>query len=180
MALPWFPMYPTDFLVSTASLTTSQGWAYCQLLMYAWTNEGIPDDRKICSAMTRCDLSEEDWIVLRSRFVVVKGGSSHPQATLQNPRMERERQDAQDAHDRAVENGKRGAEAKKKRMREGGLSNPSSHPDSHPTSMAEAITITTTTTDIKTPVTPFGKGGRRLRRADLKKAQQADPNWVPF
>ena len=180
MALPWFPMYPTDFLVSTASMTTAQGWAYCQLLMYAWTNGGVPDDRKICSAMTRCDLSEEDWIVLRSRFVVVKGGSSHPQATLQNPRMERIREQAKETHEAAVRNGKKGAQARKDQMLKGGSSDPTSPATSNPTSEAQAITVTTTTTDIKTPVTPFGKGGRRLRRAEIKAAQEADPNWVPF
>ncbi len=90
-------MYPNDFLVSTAALTPTQGWAYTQLLMYAWTNGSIPDDRDACSRMTRCDLSENDWTVLRARFRVADDG------TLSHPRLERERIDAQQRHVKASE-----------------------------------------------------------------------------
>lgn len=153
--LPWFPMYPADFLVSTATMTPLQGWAYTQLLMYAWTNGSVPDDREACSALTRCKLTEADWQAIRSRL--------HPMATplggLSHPRMERERQAAQRKHDTAVEAGKRGAEARWERRNRVANGHPNGEANGHPN--GETIAITTTITDIQTPpLSPPQAGGR--------------------
>lgn len=150
---PWFPMYPTDFLVSTATMTPMQGWAYTQLLMYAWTNGSIPDDHRACAALTRCDLTEADWAVIRSRFAPMAG----PMATLCNPRMERERQRVTERHLTAAENGKRGAEARWGRGN--GVAN--GNPNGHPNGKSMAVTTTTTTTEESPPTPPSMKGGRR-------------------
>ena len=116
MATPWFPMYPTDFLVSTATMTAIQGWAYTQLLMYAWTNGGIPDDREACATLTRCQISEHDWVVIRGRFELMAQPMAQPlaqpMARLVNPRMERERAKARERHNERSESGKRGSDAR--------------------------------------------------------------------
>ena len=148
---PWFPMYPTDFLVSTATMTPMQGWAYTQLLMYAWTNGSIPDDHRACAALTRCELTEPDWAVIRARFAPMAG----PMATLCNPRMERERQRVNERHLTAAENGKRGAEARWGRGN--GVAN------GNPNGKSMAVTTTTITTEESPPPPPSRKGGRRVK-----------------
>jgi len=176
MATPWFPMYPTDFLVSTATMTAVQGWAYTQLLMYAWTNHGVPDDREACATLTRCNLSEADWAVIRQRFTRMAG----PMATLSNPRMERERARVEEKHATASENGRRGADARW-RARNGvanGNANGGANGGANGNANGEtmATTTTTTITDIQPPIAPPSKGGRvgknrRDRNRDLNQPQ---------
>lgn len=166
MATPWFPMYPTDFLVSTAVMTPVQGWAYTQLLMYAWTNGGIPDDRDACAALTRCPLTDADWHVLRGRFVSMAGPLATPMATpmamLVNPRMERERVRVMEKHSTASENGKRGADARWGRGN--GVANGNANGEANGMANGETIATTTTTTTTDTqspPLSPPQAGGRR-------------------
>ena len=163
--LPWFPMYPADFLVSTATLTATQGWAYTQLLMYAWTNGSIPDDRAACATITRCKLTEDDWKVIRGRFRPTGSG-------LVNPRMEQERTAANRRHNAAVHAGRKGAAARWSDGNPNGvaIATPSpqnGNPNSSPamtTPMAITITTTTTTTDTPSqPVTP-----RQTRRGTVR------------
>jgi uncharacterized protein YdaU (DUF1376 family) len=152
--LPWFPMYPADFLVSTATLTPTQGWAYTQLLMYAWTNGSVPDDRSACAGITRCRLSEADWKAVRARFRKTSEG-------LVNPRMEQERHAATKRHSEAVKAGLKGAQARWKHGNPNGVAiatpspqngDPNGNPNgSHAMATPMAITITTTTTPTVTP-----------------------------
>lgn len=144
--LPWFSMYPTDFLVSTATLTAVQGWAYTQLLMYAWTNGGIPDNRETCARMTRCDITSEDWAVLRARFVLEKDGM------LSHPRLEQERNSATDRRARASE---RATVAAKSRWK--GKRDAPSMPDECD-EHASSMPTTTTTTTTNNPPTPRKRG----------------------
>jgi uncharacterized protein YdaU (DUF1376 family) len=174
MATPWFPMYPTDFLVSTATMSPVQGWAYTQLLMYAWTNGGIPDDREQCAALTRCPLTEADWAILRSRFEPM----ATPMATLCNPRMERERVRVQERHESAAEAGRRGAKARW--GRENGVAN--GNPNGNPNGKKIATTTTTTTTNNHTPKPPQGGvGGERVEFSisdtNLLRLVKRDPAW---
>jgi uncharacterized protein YdaU (DUF1376 family) len=171
MATPWFPMYPTDFLVSTATMSPVQGWAYTQLLMYAWTNGGIPDDREQCAALTRCPLSEADWAVLRARFEPM----ATPMATLCNPRMERERERVKERHDAASEAGRRGAKARWERGN--GVAN--GHPNGHPNGETIATTTTTTTTKNPTPTPPrrTGAGVVDIKDSELKRLVMREPAW---
>jgi len=162
-------MYPTDFLVSTATMTAVQGWAYTQLLMYAWTNHGIPDDREACSTLTRCNLSDNDWAVIRQRFTRMATPMAGPMATLSNPRMERERARVEEKHATASENGRRGADARWNARN--GVANGNANGETM------ATTTTTTTTDINPPKAPLSKGGRRGKR---RRDEIQDPNWVPF
>ena len=152
--LPWFPMYPADFLVSTATLTPTQGWAYTQLLMYAWTNGSVPDDRAACAGITRCRLSDADWKAVRARFRKTAEG-------LVNPRMETERNAAMKRHSEAVKAGLKGAQARWKHGNPNGVAiatpspqdgNPNGNPNgSHAMATPMAITTTTTTTPTVTP-----------------------------
>jgi hypothetical protein len=98
-----------------------------------------------------------------------------PMASLVNPRMERERVKVEQRHNERSESGRRGADARW--SGKNGSANGSGNGSANGEPMA--TTTTTTTTDIKTPL-PLYKGGRRLRRAEIKAAQEADPNWVPF
>ena len=178
--LPWFPMYPADFLVSTATLTPTQGWAYTQLLMYAWTNGGVPDDREACSALTRCVLTEADWQAIRSRLQPM----ATPMGLLSHPRMERERTDAQRKHNNAVEAGRRGAQARWRDPNRVANGNPNgeANGDANGNPNSETVAITVTTTDTQSPpkAPPQAGGLSRLRRRrDVVKALQ-DPNWIPF
>jgi len=141
MAQPqWFPMYPTDFLTSTAMMSPVQGWAYTQLLLYAWTNAAVPDDRETCSRMTRCDLSDGDWAVIRGRFTPTPAGLVHR-------RLEKERADALRRSEQAADSGRRGAAA-----RWGRHSDPIGNPNGNPNGKTMAATSTTT-------YTPHPSGG---------------------
>jgi hypothetical protein len=99
-----------------------------------------------------------------------------PMASLVNPRMERERVKVAERHNERSESGRRGADARW--SGKNGSANGSGNGSANSEPMA--TTTVTTTTDINPPVTPLGKGGRRLRRAELKAAQESDPNWTPF
>ncbi len=177
MATPWFPMYPTDFLVSTATMTAVQGWAYTQLLMYAWTNHGIPDDREACSTLTRCNLSENDWAVIRQRFTRMATPMAGPMATLSNPRMERERARVEEKHATASENGRRGADARWNARN--GVANGNANGGANGNANGEtmATTTTTTTTDTNPPKAPLSKGGRRGKRLRDQNRDMNQPQW---
>ena len=173
MATPWFPMYPTDFLVSTATMTAVQGWAYTQLLMYAWTNHGIPDDHQACAILTRCDLSEADWAVIRQRFTRMAG----PMATLSNPRMERERARVEEKHATASENGRRGADARWNARNGVANGNANGGANGNANGKPIATTTTTTTTDTNPPIAPPSKGGRRGKRLRDQNRDMNQPQW---
>ena len=179
--LPWFSMYPADFLVSTAMMTPVQGWAYTQLLMYAWTNGGVPDDREQCANLTRCPLTEADWQAIRSRLVVIATPMAPAMATLSHPRMERERAEATERRRTAVENGKAGAEARWGSKNRGA----NGHPNSHPNGETMAATTTATNTNTEPPARSARSPQRGDGRAGLNKRDQEargpeDPAWVPF
>ena len=169
--LPWFPMYPADFLVSTAGLTPTQGWAYTQLLMYAWTNGAVPDDRPACAGITRCRLSEADWKVVRARFRKTPEG-------LVNPRMEQERHAATKRHSEAVRAGLKGAQARWKHGNPNGVAiatpspqngNPNGNPNGS-TAMATPMAITTTITTTPTITSHSSSTVRPTRRTPVANA----------
>jgi hypothetical protein len=93
--------------------------------------------------------------------------------------MERERVKVEQRHNERSESGRRGADARW--SGKNGSANGSGNGSGNGSANGEpmATTTVTTTTDLKTPL-PLYKGGRRLRRAEIKAAQEADPNWVPF
>ncbi len=168
-------MYPTDFLVSTATMSPVQGWAYTQLLMYSWTNGGIPDDREQCAALTRCPLSETDWAVLRARFDPM----ATPMATLCNPRMERERERVKERHDAAAEAGRRGAKARWERGNGVANGNPNGTPNGNPNGENIATTTTTTTTKQTPPTPPRGTGAGvvDIKDSELRRLVMREPAW---
>ena len=131
-------MYPTDFLTSTAMMSPVQGWAYTQLLLYAWTNAAVPDDRETCSRMTRCDLSDGDWAVIRGRFTPTPAGLVHR-------RLEKERADALRRSEQAADSGRRGAAARWGRHSDP-IGDPIGNPNGNPNGKPMAATSTTTYT----------------------------------
>ena len=111
--LPWFPMYPNDFLTSTMSMSNEVLGAYIRLLCYAWVNDGIPDDRNMIDRISG-GLTDEEWDEIRERLVLNgdRSGdrdgdrSGDRRARWVHPRMERERAktaDVRSARQKAAE-----------------------------------------------------------------------------
>jgi uncharacterized protein YdaU (DUF1376 family) len=169
----WFPLYPTDFLTSTATMTPAQGWAYTQLLMFQWTNGSVPDDRVACARLTRCDLTEADWEVLRARFQAFKG-------SMVNLRLEREREAVQRRSEMAAESGKRGAQRRwGNRTLDGNPNrvpngNPNGDPIRVPNGNPNGETMATTTTTTQTPHLTVG-GSRGEGEGNSSAGNRAKP-----
>ncbi len=111
--LPWFPMYPNDFLTSTMSMSNEVLGAYIRLLCYAWVNDGIPDDRYMIDRISG-GLTEDEWDEIRERLVLNgdRDGDRNGdrigdrRARWVHPRMERERAktaDVRSARQKAAE-----------------------------------------------------------------------------
>jgi uncharacterized protein YdaU (DUF1376 family) len=107
--LPWFPMYPNDFLTSTMSMSNEVLGAYIRLLCYAWVNDGIPDDRNMIDRISG-GLTDEGWNEIRERLVLNGDRSGDRdgdrRARWVHPRMERERAktaDVRSARQKAAE-----------------------------------------------------------------------------
>ena len=107
--LPWFPMYPNDFLTSTMSMSNDVLGAYIRLLCYAWVNDGIPDDRNMIDRISG-GLTDEGWNEIRERLVLNGDRSGDRdgdrRARWVHPRMERERAktaDVRSARQKAAE-----------------------------------------------------------------------------
>ena len=107
--LPWFPMYPNDFLTSTMSMSNEVLGAYIRLLCYAWVNDGIPDDRNMIDRISG-GLTDEEWNEIRERLVLNGDRSGDRdgdrRARWVHPRMERERAktaDVRSARQKAAE-----------------------------------------------------------------------------
>ncbi len=60
MARPWMPLYVADYIGDTGHLTTTQHGAYLLLMMHYWRKDGLPDDDKQLSKITRLPL--KIWI----------------------------------------------------------------------------------------------------------------------
>jgi len=107
--LPWFPMYPNDFLTSTMSMSNEVLGAYIRLLCYAWVNDGIPDDRNMIDRISG-GLTDDGWNEIRERLVLNGDRSGDRdgdrRARWVHPRMERERAktaDVRSARQKAAE-----------------------------------------------------------------------------
>ena len=95
----YMPLYVSDFVVSTQSLTQSQLGAYIRLLCFAWSEGGLPNDYEACSRIAG-GIPKEDWAVIRKRLQVFDAGTSEER--LSHPRMEKVRVRACKAYEARV------------------------------------------------------------------------------
>lgn len=109
MSRPWFPFYVGDYVRDTARLTTEGHGAYLLLMLDYWANGAPPDDDETLSSIARLPL--EQWVKLRPKiatfFDVADGKWSHG-------RIEKELAEAEEKHQKRVNAGKAGGEAKAK------------------------------------------------------------------
>ena len=95
----YMPLYVSDFVVSTQSLTQSQLGAYIRLLCFAWSEGGLPNDYEACSRIAG-GIPKEDWAVIRKRLQVFDADTSEER--LSHPRMEKVRVKACRAYESRV------------------------------------------------------------------------------
>lgn len=107
MSSPWFPFYVGDYLRDTARLTTEGHGAYLLLILDYWANGAPPDDDATLSSIAR--LSLPAWLALRERIAVFFDVSD---GVWKHGRIEKELKTASEKHQKRVEAGKRGGEAK--------------------------------------------------------------------
>lgn len=109
MSRPWFPFYVGDYVRDTARLSTEGHGAYLLLMLDYWANGAPPDDDETLASIARLPL--EQWVKLRSKiapfFDVADGRWSHG-------RIEKELALAEEKHQKRVNAGKAGGEAKAK------------------------------------------------------------------
>jgi uncharacterized protein YdaU (DUF1376 family) len=106
---PWFPFYVGDYVRDTARLTTEGHGAYLLLMLDYWANGAPPDDDETLASIAR--LSLENWIKLRQKiepFFEIAGGRWN------HKRIEKELEIAEEKHNKRVNAGKAGGEAKAK------------------------------------------------------------------
>ena len=118
--LPYFPLYPSDFLGDTSRLSPEKFGVYVRLLYNSWIAP-LSDDMDELAIATGS--SREITKQMLERYFVLDNN------VWENKRLESEREKAKAKHDKAVESGKKGAE-----LRWGGDSNPSSPPNGNPNS----------------------------------------------
>jgi uncharacterized protein YdaU (DUF1376 family) len=102
--LPYMPFWPKDWLQSTATLTVEQRDAYMTLLCHAWEEGGLPTNEDQLRNIGRWTAVawRRIWSVVGGRFEVRAGRLIHP-------RMETERAEVRERHDRLSSAGKAGA-----------------------------------------------------------------------
>lgn len=109
MSQPWFPFYVGDYVRDTARLTTEGHGAYLLLMLDYWANGAPPDDDETLSSIAR--LSLDAWVKLRQKLVpffqIADGKWIHK-------RIEKELEIAEEKHQKRVNAGKAGGEAKAK------------------------------------------------------------------
>lgn len=74
---PWMPFYVSDYLADTTHLTTFEHGAYILLILYYWSNGGLPKDENVIRRIAR--VSPSQW--KRTRIVIedfFEDGWRHP------------------------------------------------------------------------------------------------------
>ena len=101
--LPYFPLYPSDFLGDTGRLNAEKFGVYVRLLYNSWI-EPLDNDIDELVEMVHSDIETTEK-VLNRYFELVDG-------VWENPRLERERVKATLQHSKRVEAGRKGGNAK--------------------------------------------------------------------
>jgi uncharacterized protein YdaU (DUF1376 family) len=112
VGLPYFKCYPSDFLSDPAVLRMSDEelGVYVRLLFISWLDDGrISSDMDELARVLKTTPRrlKRLWPALESRWVGDGNGK------LFNPRLEKERKEAEATHQALSEAGRKGAEARK-------------------------------------------------------------------
>jgi uncharacterized protein YdaU (DUF1376 family) len=103
MSLPFFPLYPKDFLGDTGQLNAAKFGGYARLVFSSWL-EPLCDDIEELSEISR--LQPDNTRKILERYFYLEDGF------WKNKRLESERVKANELHNKRVESGKKGAEAR--------------------------------------------------------------------
>lgn len=68
-SLPWFALFPGDWMTETARLSVVARAAHVDLICAVWSGGPIPDDDALLSRCAR--LSESEWIKVRRELLTV-------------------------------------------------------------------------------------------------------------
>lgn len=126
MALPYFPMFPTDFEAKTSHLTLAEDGAYNRLLRLMWMTSGctLPADNSWIMRRMRVDQEEFDTVVsvVISEFFTVENGR------LSNAKLGRIFTETNEAHQKRVLAGSKGGKAKSLKANSSASSNAKAMP----------------------------------------------------
>lgn len=110
--LGWFPFFPSNFMMATASFTNKERGMYISLLCYQWDHGGLPNDHSRLAAMLGC--SEEDfaaaWALLSVKFFVGSDGR------LRNPVLKKIHGEQTRRYRNRVRRARQGGVARAKRI----------------------------------------------------------------
>ncbi len=104
MKLPYFNLYPTDFLVGTASMNCTEKGAYISLLCYQWDKGFVPESIKEIASIAGCSQLVCTRVISK-KFKKIGNG-------FKNQRLERERQLAIKSYRQKCDSGRKGAESR--------------------------------------------------------------------
>jgi uncharacterized protein YdaU (DUF1376 family) len=126
MALPYFPMFPTDFEAKTSHLTLAEDGAYNRLLRLMWMTPGctLPADDAWVMRRMRVDQVTFDAVVkvvIDEFFTVEKG-------RLSNAKLGRIFVETNTAHEKRVSAGSKGGKAKSLKSNNSNSSNAKAMP----------------------------------------------------
>ena len=113
--LPYMPLFCKDLDSSTREMTNAQFGAYVRLLIYAWINSGIPNSYEACSRIAG-GVPEDDWAVIRRRFVVLDEGTTEER--LSHRRLESIRNEYAEKYRKRVDSAKKARESRQSKKRQ--------------------------------------------------------------
>lgn len=104
---PWYKRYGADFIVGALVLPDAEHkWAYsCIVDMLNDLDRPLPDEPGFICGFT--GLSRRKWAVVRANLLAA-GKITEANGYLSNPRFDREREEREEEHRRAVETGRQG------------------------------------------------------------------------
>jgi uncharacterized protein YdaU (DUF1376 family) len=146
---PSYPMYAQDFDMDTSAWDNEAVGAYIRLLNCQWINGALPDDHRELARIARSTPKkfQKSWQKISKKF---SRQDQNGIQILQNPKMERVREELNKYLKKQQESGRRGAE-----IRWGKDSDPNGEPIASP--MANGCLSSSSSSsfeDIKNPPTP--------------------------
>lgn len=153
-ALPYMPVYVSDMVAATAYMTLEERGGYITLLMLAWQNGGVPNDKDVCSRMVG-GISDSAWATIRKHLTVLDSGTTDER--LSHPRLEKVREEFESKYRKKCDAAARARQGRKEKTEadaavdvpnllvSGTVSSPNSSPSSRTNSEAPLVLTTTTT-----------------------------------
>jgi uncharacterized protein YdaU (DUF1376 family) len=106
---PAFQFYANDFIAGTQDLSAEEVGIYMRLLCYQWDKGHLPSDENRLSRIAGCDILtfKKAWVFLGFKFSVNNG------EFIQNPRLEKTREEQEAFRVKQRLNGSKGGRPKK-------------------------------------------------------------------